>query len=82
MTSKDSEVNREEDHELVPKARVGVSLRLVLGTGMGLVPELNPGPGLEANLGIVQEPRVKAAIMVTYRAYVPSHPMDHHSEEE
>ena len=72
VTSKDSEVNKEEDHMLIPKVRVGVGLGLILGTGLGLVPELNPGPALDANLGIMQEPRVKVTIMVTYGAYVPS----------
>ena len=53
VTSKDLEVNKGEDHELVPKARVGVGLGLVLGTSLGLTPELGPGPALEVNLGIV-----------------------------
>ena len=53
VTSKDSEVNKGEDHELIPKARVGVSLGLILGTGLGLTPELGPGPALEADLGIM-----------------------------
>ena len=82
VTSKDSEVNKEEDHKLVPKARVGVSLGLILGTSLGLIPELGPGPTLEADLGIVQEPRIEATIMMTYRAYVPGHPMDNCPEEE
>ena len=51
---------------LVLEARVGVGLGLILGTGPGL----SPGPTLEANLGIVQEPTVKAAIMMTYVAYM------------
>ena len=46
MTSKDSEANQ-EDHELIPEARVGAGLELTLGTGL----ELGPGPTLEANLG-------------------------------
>ena len=75
VTSKDSEVNK-EDHKFIPEARVGVSLGLILGTSLGLTPELSPGPALEANLGIVQEPTVKAAIMVTYGAYVPVPQMD------
>ena len=82
VTSKGSEVNKGEDHELIPKARVGVGLGLVLGTSLGLVPEHGPGPTLEANLGIMQEPTVKAAIMVTYGAYVPSPQMDPHPEGE
>ena len=81
MTSKDSEVNK-GDHELVPKARVGDGLGLVLGTGLGLIPELGSGPTLEADLGIVQEPTVKATIMVTYREYVPSPQMDPHPKGE
>ena len=72
MTSKDLEVNKGEDRELVPEARVGVGLGLILGTGLGLTPELSPGIALEVSLGIVWEPTVKAAIMVTYGAYVPS----------
>ena len=82
MTSKDLEVNKGEDHKLVPEARVGVGLGLILGTGLGLAPELGPGPTLEANLGIVQGPTVKAAIMVTYGAYVPSPQTDPHPEGE
>ena len=46
MTLKDSEVNK-GDHKLIPKARVGASLELALGTGPGL----NPRPTPEANLG-------------------------------
>ena len=53
VTSKDSEMNKGEDHELIPEARVGVSLGFVLGTSLGLTPELGPGPVLEANLGIM-----------------------------
>ena len=71
VTSKDSEVNKGEDHEVIPKARVGVSLGLILRTSLGLTPELGPGPTLEVNLGIMQEPTVKAAIMVTYGADGP-----------
>ena len=82
MTSKDSEVNKGEDHELVPKARVGIGLGLILGTGLGLTPELSPGPAQEANLGIGQGPTVKAAIMVTHGAYVPGPQMDPHPEGE
>ena len=47
MTSKDSEVNKGEDHGLIPEARVGACLGLILGTSLGL----GPGPTLEANLG-------------------------------
>ena len=53
VTSKDSEVNKGEDHELIPEARVGVGLGLILGTSLGLTPELSPGPTLEVNLGIM-----------------------------
>ena len=52
VTSKDSEVNKGEDHELVPEARV-VNLGHILGTGLGLIPGLGPGPALEVDLGIV-----------------------------
>ena len=76
VTLKDSEVNKGEDHKLVPKARVGVGPGLVLETGLGLTPDLGPGPALEAGLGIMLGPTVKAAIMVTYGAYVPSPQMD------
>ena len=66
VTLKDSEVNKEEDHELVPKARVGVGLGFVLETGLELTPELDSGPTPEAGLGVVLGLTVKAAIMVTY----------------
>ena len=46
MTLKDLEVNK-GDHELIPEARVGASLGLILGTGPGL----SPGLTLEADLG-------------------------------
>ena len=81
VTLKDSEVNK-EDHKLISEAGVGVILGLFLGTGLRPIPELGPGPTPEADLGIVQEPRVKATIMVTYRAYVPGPQMNHHPEEE
>ena len=55
----------EEDHEPIPKARVGVGL----GLGLGLIPGLSPGPTLEVNLGIGRELTAKSAIMVTHRAY-------------
>ena len=71
VTSKDLEVNKGEDHKLIPKARVGLDLGLILGSGLGLIPELGPGPTLEANLGFMQGPTVKAGIRVTYGAYVP-----------
>ena len=76
MTSKDLEVNKGEDHELIPEARVGVGLGLVLETGLGLAPELSPGPALEADLGIMLGLTVKAAIVVTYGVYVPGPQMD------
>ena len=76
VTSKDSEVNKGEDHELIPKARVGIGLGLILGTRLGLTAELSPGPTLEANLGIMQEPTVRAAIRVTYEVYVCGPQMD------
>ena len=53
VTSKDLEVNKGEDHELIPEAGVGVGLGLVLGTSLGLTPELSLGPTLDADLGIV-----------------------------
>ena len=71
MTLKDSKVER-EDHKPIPKAREGIGLGLVLGTGLGLTPGLGPGPALDVDLGIEQELTVKATIMVTHRAYVPS----------
>ena len=71
MTSKDSEVNK-GDHRLIPEARVGASLGLVLGISLGL----GPGPVLEANLGTKQGPTVKAAIMVTHGVCVPGPQMD------
>ena len=48
---KDLKVEK-EDHEPIPKARVGVSLGLILGTGLGFAPGLSPGPTLEVDLGI------------------------------
>ena len=48
VTSKDSEVNKEEDHKLIPKARVGAGLGFILETSLGLTPGLNPGPAPEA----------------------------------
>ena len=82
VTLKDSEMNKGEYHELIPKARVGVSLGLILETGLGLAPELSPGPALEVGLGMVLELTVKATIMVTYGAYVPGPQMDLHPEGE
>ena len=67
MTSKDLKVG-EEDHEPIPKARVGV--------GLGLTPGLGPGPTLEVDLGIRQGLIVKAAIMMTHEAYVLGPLMD------
>ena len=51
VTSKDSKLEK-EDHEPVPKARVGVSQGLILGTGLGLAQGLSPGSALEVDLGI------------------------------
>ena len=81
VTLKDSKVER-EDHKPAPKARGGVSLGLILGTGPGLTPELSLGPIPEVNLGIGQEPTVKDAITVTHGAYVPSPQMEPHLGEE
>ena len=63
VTSRDLAVSKGEDHELIPAAKVGV--------GLGLTLEISPGPTPEAGLGIVLGPTVKAALMVTYRVYVP-----------
>ena len=71
-----------EDHEPIPKARVGVSPGLILGTGLGLTPGCGPGPALEVNLGIGQGPTAKAATLVTHGAYVPGPQMDPHPEGE
>ena len=71
MTSKDLKVG-EEDHEPIPKARVGVSR----GLSLGLAPGLGPGPTLEVNLGIRRGPSVKATIMMTHEAYVLGPLMD------
>ena len=65
-----------EDHQLVPTAKVGVSLELTLETGPGITLQIGPGPTPEASLGIVLGPTVKAALMVTYRAYVLSPQMN------
>ena len=73
---RDLEVSEGEDHKLVPAAKVGVSLGLALETGPGLTLEISPGPAPEAGLGIVLGPTVKAALMVTYRAYIPSPQMN------
>ena len=47
VTSKDWKVE-EEDHEPIPKVRVGVGL----GVGLGPIPGLDPGPSLGVDLGI------------------------------
>ena len=65
VTWKDSKVG-EEDHEPVPKVRVGVGL----GPSLGLALGLGPRPTLEVDQGIGQGPIAKAATMVTHRAYV------------
>ena len=44
VTSKDSEVNKREDYKLIAEARVGVGPGLVLGTSLGLTPELVQNP--------------------------------------
>ena len=67
-------MSEEEDHELIPAAKVGVSLELALETGPGLTLEIGPGPAPEAGLGIVLGPTVKATLMVTYGAYSPQSP--------
>ena len=64
-------MSKGEDHELIPAAKVGVSLELALETGPGLTLEIGPGPTPEASLGIMLGLIVKATLMVTYRAYVP-----------
>ena len=67
VTSKDWKVG-EEDHEPVPKVRVGVCL--------GPTPGLGPGPALEVDPGIGRGPIAKATIMVTHEVYVLSPLMD------
>ena len=62
----------EEDHEPIPKVRVGVGL----GVGLGPIPGLGPGPSLGVDLGIRQGLIAKATIMVTHEAYVLSPLMD------
>ena len=71
VTSRDLALSK-EDHELIPTAKVGVSLELTLETGPRLTLEIGPGPIPEASLGIVLGLTVKATLMVTYGAYVPS----------
>ena len=61
-----------EDHKLSHTAKVGVSLECTLDTG--------PGPAPGADLGIVLGPTVKATLMVTYGAYVPSPQTNLHPE--
>ena len=51
VTLKDSKLEK-EDHEPIPKPRVGVGLGVILGTSLGLAPGLGPGPTLEVDLGI------------------------------
>ena len=76
LTLKDSKVG-EEDHEPIPKVRVGVNL----GLGLGLSPGLGPGLALEVNLGIRQGLIAKAAIRVTHEVYVLSPLMEPSSKE-
>ena len=66
VTLKDLKVG--EDHEPIPKVRVGVGLGPSLGFALGL----SPRPALGVNLGIGQEPIAKATTMVTHKAYVLS----------
>ena len=63
-TLRDSKVG--EDHEPIPKVRVGVGL----GPSLGLTLGLGPKPALEVDLGIGRGPIAKAATMVTHKAYV------------
>ena len=65
-------VSKEEDHGLIPAAKVGVSLELALETGPGLTLEIGPGPAPEASLGIGLGPTVKATLMVTCGACISS----------
>ena len=57
-------MSRGEDHKLGHAAKVGVSLECALGTG--------PGPTTEADIGIMLGLTVKATLMVTCGAYIPS----------
>ena len=66
-------MNRGEDHKLGHPAKVGVSLEHA--------PDTSPGPTPGADLGIVLGLTVKAALIVTYGAYVPS-PQTNHREGE
>ena len=75
-------MSRGEDHELGHAAKVGVSLEHTLDTGQGPALEIGPGPTPGANLGIVLGPTVKAALMVTYRAYIPGPKTNLHPEGE
>ena len=75
-------MSRGEDHKLIPIAKVGVSLELALETHPGPTLEIGPGPTPEAGLGIVLGLTVKATLMVTYGAYVPSAQMNLHPEGE
>ena len=61
-------MSRGEDHKLSHAAKVGVGLEHALNTG--------PGPTPGANLGIMLGLTVKAALMVTYGAYIPSPQMN------
>ena len=76
VTSRGWAVSKGEDHQLIPVAKVEVGLELTLETGPGLALEIGPGPTPEAGLGIVLGPTVKAALMVTYEAYVPGPQMN------
>ena len=69
-------VSKEEDHGLIPAARVEVGLELALETDPELVLEISPGPTPEASLGIMLGLTVKATLMVTYGAYIPGPQMN------
>ena len=64
-------MSRGEDHKLGHAAKVGVGLEHALDTSPGPALEISPGSTPEADLGFVLGPTVKAALMVTYRAYIP-----------
>ena len=65
-----------EDHELGHAAKVGVSLECALDTSLRPTLEISPGPAPGADLGTVLGLTVKAALMATYGAYIPSPQMN------
>ena len=73
VTSRGLAVSEGEDHGLIPAAKVEVSLELALETGPGLALEIGPP---EASLGIMLGLTVKATLMVTYGACIPSPQMN------